>query len=86
MAREFDTQIKFGVTDNATPNTRALSAEFRRMSSAREMLGIRSERNIQREIAHTMAAYNLLESSGTLSDNEQIRAYDKMQSNIARMR
>ncbi|NIH11273.1 MAG: hypothetical protein G5702_02320 [Serratia symbiotica] len=58
MAREFDTQIKFGVTDNATPHIRALSAEFRRMSSARETLGIRSERNIQREIARTMAAWS----------------------------
>jgi len=86
MAREFDTQIKFGVTDNATQRIRALSAELRGMSSAHETIGIKSERNIQREIARTIASYNRLERSGSLSANEQIRAYDKMQFSIARLR
>ena len=86
MAREFDTQIKFGVQDNATPKIRSLSEEFRRMSSARETLGIRSERNIQREISRTEAAYNRLERSGVLSTKEQERAYQRMQSTVARLR
>jgi hypothetical protein len=86
MARDFDTQIKFGVTDNATPRIRSLSEEFRRMQSARETLGIRSERNIQREITRTTAAYNRMERSGVLSANEQTRAYEKMQSKVAGLR
>lgn len=86
MAREFDTQIKFGVTDNATPRIRSLSAEFRRMSSARETLGIQSERNIQREIYRTIASYNRLERSGTMSAAEQSRAFEKMQSTVAKLR
>lgn len=86
MARDFDTQIKFGVQDNATPKIRSLSEEFRRMSSARETLGIRSERNIQREISRTEAAYNRLERSGVLSTKEQERAYQRMQSTVARLR
>lgn len=86
MARDFDTQIKFGVQDNATPKIRSLSEEFRRMSSARESLGIRSEHNIQREISRTVAAYNRLERSGVLSTKEQERAYQRMQSTVARLR
>lgn len=86
MARDFDTQIKFGVQDNATPKIRSLSEEFRRMSSARESLGIRSEHNIQREISRTVAAYNRLERSGVLSVKEQERAYQRMQSTVSRLR
>lgn len=86
MARDFDTQIKFGVRDNATPKIRSLSEEFRRMSSARESLGIRSEHNIQREISRTVAAYNRLERSGVLSVKEQERAYQRMQSTVSRLR
>lgn len=86
MARDFDTQIKFGVQDNATPKIRSLSEEFRRMSSARESLGIRSEHNIQREISRTVAAYNRLERSSVLSVREQERAYQRMQSTVSRLR
>ena len=86
MARDFDTQLKFGVQDNATPKIRSLSEELRRMSSARETLGIRSERNIQREISRTEAAYNRLERSGVLSTREQDRAYQRMQSTVSRLR
>lgn len=86
MPRDFDTQIKFGVQDNATPKIRSLSEEFRRMSSARESLGIRSEHNIQREISRTVAAYNRLERSGVLSVKEQERAYQRMQSTVSRLR
>ena len=86
MAREFDTQIKFGVKDEATPRIRSLSEEFRRMSSTRERQGIRSEQSIQREITRTIAAWNRLEVSGSLSAKEQERAYQKMLSTVARLR
>lgn len=86
MAREFDTQMTFRVQDDATPRIRALSEAFRRMSSARETLGIRSERTLQREIDRTMAAYNRLERSGTLSAAEQSRAFEKTQSTVAKLR
>lgn len=86
MAREFDTQMTFRVQDDATPRIRSLSEEFRRMSSARETLGIRSERTIQREIDRTMAAYNRLSRSGTLSATEQSRAFEKTQATVSRLR
>jgi len=86
MAREFDTQMTFRVQDDATPRIRSLSEEFRRMSSARETLGIRSERMIQREIDRTMAAYNRLSRSGTLSATEQSRAFEKTQATVSRLR
>lgn len=86
MAREFDTQLRFGVKDSATPGIRRLSAEFRRLSQARETLGLRGERHLQREIQRTQAAYQRLAHSGTLSANEQVRAYDKMQASIVRVR
>lgn len=86
MSREFDTQIKFGVQDNATPKIRSLSEEFRRMSSAREAVGIRSEHSIQREISRTVAAYNRLERGGVMSAKEQERAYQRMQSSVTRLR
>ncbi|MGK0740058.1 phage tail tape measure protein [Yokenella regensburgei] len=86
MSREFDTQIKFGVQDNATPKIRSLSEEFRRMSGAREAVGIRSEHSIQREISRTIAAYNRLERGGVMSAKEQERAYQRMQSSVARLR
>ncbi|PIJ41586.1 phage tail tape measure protein, partial [Serratia sp. OPWLW2] len=86
MAREFDTQIKFGVKDEATPRIRSLSEEFSRMSRTRERQGIRSEQSIQREITRTIAAWNRLEVSGSLSAKEQERAYQKMLSTVARLR
>jgi TP901 family phage tail tape measure protein len=86
MARDFETEVKITLKDDASPRVRTLSDEFRRMQSARETLGIRSERNIQREIMRTTAAYNRMERSGVLSANEQSRAYEKMQSTVGRLR
>lgn len=86
MARDFDTQIKFGVQDNATPKIRSLSEEFRRLSRDREAQGIRSEQSIQREILRTISAWNRLESSGTLSAKGQERAYQQMISTVGRLR
>ena len=86
MARDFDTQIKFGVQDNATPKIRSLSEEFRRLQSARERIGVRSEHSIQREIDRTMAAYNRLSRSGSLSASELSRAWTQTQSSVSKLR
>lgn len=51
---------------------------FRRNAVAREVLGIRSEKAIQREIRQTEAAYERLARSGQLSAREQTRAQDAM--------
>ncbi|PHM47084.1 phage tail tape measure protein [Xenorhabdus miraniensis] len=53
---------------------------------ARETLGVRAERSIQREITRTIASYNRLARSGTLSAAEQGRAYDAMRQRIAALR
>lgn len=57
--------------------------EFRRSARAREALSIRSERAIQREIDRTVAAYNRLSRSGTLTAREQARAYTSMKNQVA---
>lgn len=63
-----------------------LSRESQRMTSAREQLGIRAERAIQREIQQTEAAYRRLASSGTLSAKEQSRAYAAMRDHVRELR
>lgn len=85
MAGQFETQFGIGVNDNATPKIRGIKEELKRMQQAREQLGMRSERTIQREIDRTAAAYLRLARSGTLSASEQARAFDKMTSNIERL-
>ncbi|EEN5935476.1 hypothetical protein GI381_22820 [Salmonella enterica] len=57
--------------------------EYRRSARAREALSIRSEQAIQREIARTIAAYNRLSRSGTLTAREQSRAYTAMKNQVA---
>lgn len=56
-----------------------------KLSHARETLGVRSERAIQREIQQTEAAYNRLTASGKLSAVEQARAYDAVKSKVTRL-
>lgn len=85
MAGPFETQFGIGVNDKATPKIRGIQEELKRMQQAREQLGMRSERTIQREIDRTAAAYLRLARSGTLSSTEQARAFDKMTSNIERL-
>ncbi|CNG34986.1 Uncharacterised protein [Yersinia enterocolitica] len=63
-------------------NSKSLLSEWQRASSARSTLGIRSERDIQREIQLTQAAYNRLTRTGTLSANEQSRAFAAMSDRI----
>ncbi|HBC7419264.1 TPA: phage tail tape measure protein [Serratia marcescens] len=59
---------------------------YQRMATARETLGIRSEKMIQREIQRTEAAYNRLANAGILSAEEQQRAFTAMQSKVATLR
>ena len=58
---------------------------MRRIARAREQLGMRSERMIQREIDRTGAAYRRLARSGQLSFNEQIRAARQARQRIAEL-
>ncbi|MTC34188.1 phage tail tape measure protein [Providencia alcalifaciens] len=65
---------------------RALGEEIKRQNRARETLGIRAERAIQREIQQTMAAYNRLARSGTLSVDEQSRSYERMRQRVSQLK
>lgn len=65
---------------------RSLQQEYQRSASARSTLGIRSEREIQREIAQTQAAYNRLLRTGTMTANEQTRAFRAMTQQVAQLR
>lgn len=50
--------------------------EYQKLSSAREMLGIRPEQAVRREIQQTEAAYNRLARSGIASARDLSRAQD----------
>ena len=58
---------------------------YKRTAQAREQLGIRSERTIQREIDRTVAAYNRLARSGTASWREQGRAAEQMRQRVTQL-
>lgn len=73
-------------TQRAEKAVIGLSRESQRMASAREQLGVRAERAIQREIQQTEAAYKRLANSGTLSAKEQARAYEAMRDKVAGLR
>lgn len=60
--------------------------EYRRATKAREVLGIRSEQSIRREIDRTVASYQRLARAGTLSATEQSRAWSAMSSRVASLR
>lgn len=65
---------------------RTRAAELRRNAKARETLGVSSEQSVQREIDRTIAAYNRLTRAGTMSANEQSRAYNQMRGRVAALR
>ena len=58
---------------------------FQKMANAREALGIRSEKTIQREIERTQASYNRLARSGTMSWREQARAAEQMKQRVTQL-
>lgn len=61
---------------------KTVTADVQKMAKARELLGVRSEREVQREIQRTQAAYNRLARSGQLSWNEQRRAARAMREEV----
>lgn len=61
---------------------KTMLADVQKMAKARELLGVRSEREVQREIQRTQAAYNRLSRSGTLSWGEQRRAARAMREEV----
>lgn len=65
---------------------RTVSELRQRADRSRELLGIRSEQTIRREIAQTTAAYQRLARSGTASAREQARAYDAMHRRVHGLR
>lgn len=73
-------------SDTGVKASKTLADEMRRSASARSVLGIRSEQQIRREIQQTEAAYNRLARSGTMSANEQSRAYSGMQKRVSALR
>lgn len=73
-------------SDSAIQASKALRSEYQRSASARSTLGIRAERDIQREIQLTQAAYNRLTRSGVMSANEQSRAFEAMTSRVSKLR
>ncbi|WP_199031731.1 phage tail tape measure protein [Ralstonia sp. ASV6] len=60
-------------------------SEYGRLANARETLGVRSERAIQREIQQTEAAYNRLARSGTMSWREQAAAVGQMRQKVTEL-
>lgn len=60
-------------------------SSYEKLSHARETLGVRSERAIQREIQQTEAAYNRLKASGTMSWQQQASAADKMRQKVTQL-
>ncbi|SMG62003.1 phage tail tape measure protein [Cedecea sp. NFIX57] len=85
MAGPFETQMSIGLRDNASAGIQRIRNEVKRMQEAREALGLRSERTIQRQIDQTSAAYLRLARSGTLSATEQQRAWERTSSIISRL-
>lgn len=60
-------------------------ASLEKMSKAREVLGVRSERVIQEEIKQTQRSYAALAASGFASAEEQSRAFEKTREKITRL-
>jgi hypothetical protein len=59
--------------------------QYNRLARAREQLGIRSERSIQREIDRTRGAYERLARSGTMTWREQARAANQMRQRVTQL-
>ncbi|WP_404991323.1 phage tail tape measure protein [Cupriavidus pauculus] len=73
-------------TEAAERSTVGLNRESKRLSDARQILGVRAEQAVQREIRQTQAAYARLAASGTISAREQSRAYEAMTQRVRELR
>jgi hypothetical protein len=69
-----DIQSGIAKTEKATGGLTRTVVNLGKVRSAAEVLGLRTEQNIQREIQRTEAAYNRLARSGSMSMREQARA------------
>lgn len=86
-SREFnlaqrDFQAGIDKTNKATANLTKTVSQYHKTRDAAAVLGIRSERDIQREIQRTQAAYDRLAKSGTMSMRDQTRAAEAARSKI----
>lgn len=77
-----DLQSGIDKTDKATANLTRTISKLGKERTAAEVLGIRTEQNIQREIQRTEAAYERLKRSGTMSMEDQARAADAAKKRI----
>lgn len=73
-------------SEQGARGARTAADESRRAAAARENLGVRAERTIQREIAQTIASYNRLTRSGVVSAQEQDKAFRSMKGRIRELR
>ncbi|WP_407058998.1 hypothetical protein ACKZDW_18535 [Ralstonia syzygii subsp. celebesensis] len=71
--------------DAAEKSAARQRSSYEKLSQARETLGVRSERAIQREIQQTEAAYNRLSRSGTMSWREQAAAAGRMRQKVTEL-
>lgn len=77
-----DIQSAISKTESATANLTRTVGNLGKARTAAEVLGMRTEQNIQREIQRTQAAYERLQKSGTMSMREQGRAAEATRSKI----
>jgi hypothetical protein len=71
--------------DDVERSNKQQRTSYEKLSQAREALGVRSEKTIQKEIENTRRAYGQLASAGFASAQEQERAYAAVQSRITRL-
>jgi hypothetical protein len=77
-----DMQANIAKTEKSTENLTRTVSNLGKVRSAAEVLGIRTEQNIQREIQRTEAAYKRLAASGTMSMREQARAAEATRNRV----
>ncbi|TNI12698.1 phage tail tape measure protein [Aeromonas veronii] len=72
--------------EQSAKGARSAAEEARRLASARENLGVRAEKAIQREIDQTIASYNRLTRSGVASARDQDRAFRAMKDRVRELK
>ncbi len=77
-----DIQSGIAKTEKATDSLTRTVGNLGKVRSAADVLGLRTEQNIQREIQRTEAAYNRLARSGSMSMREQTRAAEATRNKI----
>ena len=83
-AKDVQSQLR-AIGAQSVKEAQQAQREYTRMTAARQVLGVRSEREIQREIFRTQAAYARLARSGTMSFEEQRRAARAMREEVTRL-